>query len=115
MLTTLTTIHVIICILLTLTVLLQFGKGAEIGAVMGGGASQNVFATSGKGNIFTKLTTVIAIAFMVNSIILTKLYSQANSESVLSGSAPVAAPIGDTAPAATETPEAKAPEAAPEN
>ena len=96
MLTTLTTIHVIICIVLTLTVLLQFGKGAEIGAVMGGGASQNVFTSSGKGNFFTKLTTVLAIAFMVNSLVLTKLYSQENSDSVLSDSAPVAESIKDT-------------------
>ena len=107
MLTTLTTVHVIICIVLTLTVLLQFGKGAEIGAVMGGGASQNVFTSAGKGNFFTKLTTVLAIAFMVNSIVLTKLYSQENSSSVLSDSAPVAGSIKDTT-LEEETPEAAA-------
>lgn len=119
MLTTLTTVHVIICIVLTLTVLLQFGKGAEIGAVMGGGgASQNVFSSAGKGNFFTKLTTVLAIAFMINSIVLTKLYSKENTDSVLSDSAPVAGSIQDTtledtqAPAAntaTETEKAPAP------
>lgn len=107
MLTTLTTVHVIICIVLTLTVLLQFGKGAEIGAVMGGGgASQNVFSSSGKGNFFTKLTTVLAIAFMVNSIVLTKLYSKENTDSVLSDSAPIAGSIQDTTLEDTAAPEA---------
>ena len=46
MITTLIVLHVIICVLLVVTVLLQFGKGAEMGAVMGGGASQAVFPVS---------------------------------------------------------------------
>lgn len=104
MLTTLVTIHVIICILLTLTVLLQFGKGAEIGAVMGGGASQQVFNSSGKGNIFTKITTVLAIGFMVNSLVLTRLYSQESQDSVLSDSKPVTKSI---APEEVPTPQDK--------
>ena len=43
MITFLIVLHVIICILLVVAVLLQFGKGAEMGAVMGSGASQAVF------------------------------------------------------------------------
>ena len=42
MVTFLIALHVLICVLLVVTVLLQFGKGAEMGAVMGGGASQAV-------------------------------------------------------------------------
>ena len=57
--TGLTIFHVIVCILLTVTVLVQFGKGAEAGAMMGGGSSQAIFTTNSKGNFFTKLTTAL--------------------------------------------------------
>jgi preprotein translocase subunit SecG len=43
MVTGLIILHVIICVLLTVVVLLQFGKGAEVGAVMGSSSSQAVF------------------------------------------------------------------------
>ncbi len=113
MITFLIALHVIICILLVVTVLLQFGKGAEMGAVMGGGASQAVFSSSAKGNFMTKLTTVLAIGFMVNSIVLTTLKSRENKKSLFDNEAPVAAPLNsdvqaldskgvETVPAATE-------------
>ena len=93
MITMLITLHVIICILLVVTVLLQFGKGAEMGAVMGGGASQAVFSSSAKGNFLSKLTTVLAIGFMVNSIVLTTLKSRDSKKSLFDNEAPVAAPL----------------------
>ncbi len=87
--------HVIVCILLTLVVLLQFGKGAEAGAMMGGttGSSQNIFASSSRGNFFTKLTTVLAILFMANSIALTIIKSKDSSQSIFDDEAPIAAPL----------------------
>ncbi len=93
MVTTLIVLHVVICILLCVTVLLQFGKGAEAGAIMGGGASQAVFSSSAKGNFMTKLTTVLAVAFMVNSIILTTIKSRESRSSLFDNEAPVAAPL----------------------
>jgi len=98
MLTGLIILHVVICILLTVVVLVQFGKGAEAGAMMGGGSSQAVFTSSAKGNFFTKLTTFLAIAFMVNSIILTTIKSKSSSESIFDGEAPVAAPLNSDTP-----------------
>jgi len=97
MMTFLIVLHVIICVLLVLTVLLQFGKGAEMGAVMGGGASQAVFSSSAKGNFMTKLTTALAIAFMVNSIFLSTLKSRQAKQSLFDGEAPVAAPLNSDA------------------
>ncbi len=98
MLTTLIVIHVVICILLIVTVLLQFGKGAETGAIMGGGgASQAVFSSSAKGNFMTKLTTALAIGFMVNSIILTTIKSRESRRSLFDNEAPVAAPLNSDA------------------
>lgn len=94
MVTMLIALHVVICILLVVTVLLQFGKGAEMGAVMGGGgASQAVFSSSAKGNFLTKLTTVLAIGFMVNSIVLTTIKSRESKRSILDDEAPIAAPL----------------------
>lgn len=93
MLTMLITLHVIICVLLVVTVLLQFGKGAEMGAVMGGGASQAVFSSSAKGNFLTKTTTILAIGFMVNSIVLTTIKSREAKRSLFDNEAPIAAPL----------------------
>lgn len=97
MVTTLIVLHVVICILLVVTVLLQFGKGAETGAIMGGGASQAVFSSSAKGNFMTKLTTALAIGFMVNSIILTTIKSRESRSSLFDNEAPVAAPLNSDA------------------
>jgi preprotein translocase subunit SecG len=113
MITTLIVIHVVICILLVVTVLLQFGKGAEAGAIMGGGSSQAVFSSSAKGNFMTKLTTALAIGFMVNSIILTTLKSRQARSSLFDNEAPVAAPLNSDAENLNAKPTTPATEAAP--
>ena len=56
MFTVITIIHVLACIFLVLVVLLQTGKGADMGAVFGG-SSSTVFGSSGAGNFLTRLTT----------------------------------------------------------
>lgn len=93
MITFLIVLHVIICVLLVVAVLLQFGKGAEMGAVMGSGASQAVFSSSAKGNFMTKLTSILAISFMVNSIVLTTIKSREAKRSLFDSEAPVAQPL----------------------
>lgn len=97
MLTGLIIFHVVVCILLSIVVLVQFGKGAEAGARMGGGASQAVFTTQAKGNFFTKMTTFLAVIFMVNSIVLTILKSKEHQSSLFDGEAPIAAPLNHDA------------------
>jgi preprotein translocase subunit SecG len=64
-----TVIHVIVCFALVFIVLLQAGKGAEMGAAFGG-ASQTLFGSSGAMGFLTKLTTVAAIVFMLTSLLL---------------------------------------------
>ena len=51
-------------------VLMQHGKGADMGAAFGAGASATVFGSSGTGNFLTKTTTVLATIFFVLSIVL---------------------------------------------
>ena len=64
-----TMLHVIVCFALVLIVLLQAGKGAEMGAAFGG-ASQTLFGSSGAMGFLTKLTTIAAVIFMITSLIL---------------------------------------------
>ncbi|HET8563150.1 MAG TPA: preprotein translocase subunit SecG [Candidatus Binatia bacterium] len=64
-----TVIHIIVSIGLILVVLLQTGKGAEIGAVFGG-SSSTIFGSSGAGNFLTRLTTGMAVVFMITSLTL---------------------------------------------
>lgn len=94
MVTFLIILQIFICVLLVIAVLLQFGKGAEAGAIMGGGgASQAVFSSSAKGNFMTKLTSILAIAFMINSIVLTTLKSRESKKSLFDNETPVAKPL----------------------
>ena len=62
-------IHVIVCVAMCVIILLQQGKGAEVGAVFGG-SSQTVFGASGAGNALTKTTWAFAIIFFATSIFL---------------------------------------------
>jgi preprotein translocase subunit SecG len=106
-------IHVLACIFLIVVVLLQTGKGADMGAVFGGG-SQTLFGSSGAGNFLTKLTTGTAIAFMLTSLILTWGASRTPVSSLLNRlPTPAAEPAPPSAEAPAEQPAPPA-EAAPE-
>ena len=83
--TIITVIHVVGAFSLILTVLLQAGKGAAMGSGLGGGSSQTMFGSSGAGNFLTKLTTGIAILFMVTSLTLATFSNNKKSSSVIQG------------------------------
>ena len=63
-------IHIVLCIVLIGLVLIQHGKGADIGAAFGSGASQTVFGSQGSGSFLLKLTTIIAVSFFATSLLL---------------------------------------------
>jgi preprotein translocase subunit SecG len=63
-------IHIAVCIALILIVLLQTGKGADMGAAFGGGASQTLFGTTGASTFLGKATTAAAVVFMLTSLTL---------------------------------------------
>ena len=79
-----TLIHIVVCFALILIVLLQAGKGAEMGAAFGG-ASQTIFGSSGAVGFLTKLTTIAAVVFMITSLLLA-FSSTRRSSSVMRGS-----------------------------
>jgi len=90
-------IHVFVCVFLIAVVLLQRGRGAEIGAVFGGGASSTVFGSRGAGNFLSKLTTTSAAIFMITSLSLSYLWTRASGERLFSDPE-------STAPPAVEKP-----------
>src|SRR6266852_2172975 len=107
-------IHVLACLFLIVVVLLQTGKGADMGAVFGGG-SQTLFGSGGAGNFLTKLTTGMAIAFMLTSLILTYYSANRTPTSNLLNRLPAAeAPSAPPPAPEASAPAAGAPAAAPE-
>lgn len=107
MTTTLMVLQAIIAVLLIIVVLLQFGKGAEAG-LMSAAGSESIMSSSTRGNIMTKITAVLAILFLANSIVLAKLQNSKFEKSLLDGEAPVARPLNmdatEQAPAPTTAP-----------
>ena len=102
-------LHVLIALGLILVVLLQSGKGADIGAAFGGGSSQTVFGARGGATFLSRATTVLAVLFMVLSIGLTLLSSNRGTSVRVPEELPNSAP----APAAPAAPAAQAPAPAP--
>ena len=62
--------HVLIALTIIGLILIQHGKGADMGAGFGSGASSTVFGSGGAGNFLTRLTTGIAVSFFVTSFAL---------------------------------------------
>jgi preprotein translocase subunit SecG len=75
-------IHLIVCFLMIASILLQAGKGAEIGASFGG-SSQTVFGSRGPGTFLSKVTVGTAIVFMLSSLSLAVLSREANTSSTV--------------------------------
>ena len=73
-------LYVILCILLIIVILLQAGKGGGMGVAFGGAASQSMFTSSGAGNFLTRLTSILAIFFMLFSLVLSWSSSKTGSE-----------------------------------
>jgi preprotein translocase subunit SecG len=104
-------IHIIVCIALIMIVLLQTGKGADMGAAFGGGSSQTLFGSTGASTFLGKATTGAAIIFMVTSLGLAYLSShRTGGQSVVTNTpAAVATPAvpDTTTPSATGSSEAQ--------
>ena len=103
-------LHVIVCFALIIVVLLQSGKGAEMGASFGASGSQSVFGAGGGNTFMSKLTTSAAIIFMLTSLSLAFISGKSGSSSIMSkapkakpapmGGMPLQQPAAPGAPAA---------------
>jgi len=97
MYTALTILHIIVAFVMVGVILLQSGKGAEIGAAFGG-SSQTVFGARGASTMLSRVTAITATIFMVTSLTLAIMSKQRNYASTLGLDKP--APT-QTAPAAS--------------
>jgi preprotein translocase subunit SecG len=105
--TFLTVVHITVCIFMALIVLLQHGKGADVGATFGG-AGNTIFGPRGAATLLSKMTTVAAVVFMVTSLSLAFFSARESTQSVFtekSGGAPATTPAPETtaSPAAVPT------------
>jgi preprotein translocase subunit SecG len=101
-------LHILVSIALISIVLLQSGKGAEMGASFGASGSQSVFGAGGGNTFMSKLTTGAAIIFMLTSLTLAYRSGHTGTSSIMSGKAAQTAPAQKAAaPAApAQTPAA---------
>jgi len=95
-------VHVFICFLMIGAILLQSGKGAEIGAAFGG-SSQTVFGSRGPANFLSKLTVAVAAVFMMTSLSLAILAKQQNFASTVIDLNKKSEPATPTTPAQPQT------------
>ncbi|AFJ45535.1 preprotein translocase subunit SecG [Shimwellia blattae] len=75
-------VFLIVAIALVGLIMLQQGKGADMGASFGAGASATLFGSSGSGNFMTRMTAILATVFFIMSLVLGNL----NSNKVSKGS-----------------------------
>ena len=103
-------LHVLIALAIIGLVLLQHGKGADMGSGFGGGASGSLFGATGSANFLSRTTAVLAAVFFVSSLALAYFATERPREaSSVVDRAPAAQPKAETA-----KPEAKS-EKAPAN
>ena len=101
-------VHVIVCLALILIVLLQTGKGADIGAAFGGSGSQTLFGASGAMTFLNKATTIVAVVFMLTCLILAYMSTNTTSTSIMEDApAPIEQPVATTDAAAPAAPAAE--------
>ena len=79
------TIHVMLSIAIVVLVLVQHGKGADMGAAFGTGSAGSLFGSSGAANFLSRSTAVCAGLFFVTSLSLTYFYAPKSATGVMGG------------------------------
>lgn len=93
MFTALLIVQVLLGLVIIGLVLLQQGKGADMGAAFGAGASGTVFGAGGGGSFFTRATTILALLFFANSILLSSPVVRKPHEAPASVTESIPAPV----------------------
>lgn len=87
-------VHVLTAVVLVGLVLIQHGKGADMGAAFGSGSAGSLFGSSGSANFLSRSTAVAAAVFFVTSLSLTYIYSHpAQQQGVMDKVQPASAPV----------------------
>ncbi len=93
-------LHLLVAVAVIALVLLQHGKGADMGAAFGSGSSGSLFGASGSANFLSRSTAVLATAFFLTSLGLTYFSSQKHE----AAAKPLAVPAQPAAPRPVEQP-----------
>jgi preprotein translocase subunit SecG len=101
-------VHITVSVLLIISVLLQSGKGADIGAVFGGAGSQALFGSAGPADFLNKATRVLVVVFMLTSLTLGYFAFEKPTQSIMDTKT-VTEPAAPPAPAQPAVPAEPAP------
>jgi preprotein translocase subunit SecG len=102
-------IHVIAAVSIIGLVLLQHGKGADVGAAFGSGSSGSLFGAAGSANFLSRATSILAVVFFVSSLSLTYLSSSRSVKQGVMANQPAPAPsLPAQIPQQKQAPEAPA-------
>jgi preprotein translocase subunit SecG len=99
MITLLLIVHVLVAVAIIALVLLQHGKGADMGAAFGSGGSQTLFGSRGSANFLSRTTAVLAAVFFATSMLLAYLYSQVSAPTSVTEQPAVVEPAAPEVPA----------------
>ena len=97
-------LYVLVCLVLSLVILLQQGRGGDIASAFGGSSSQAAFGARSGATLLTKATAIAAVLFMLSALALS-IIGQRGTSSVVSGTpAPVPAAAPKPAPSSPAPP-----------
>ena len=86
-------VHVMVAISIVVLVLLQHGKGADMGAAFGSGSAGSLFGASGAANFLSRATGVCAAIFFATCLTLTYFHAPKSATGVMSGGVMQDAPV----------------------
>jgi preprotein translocase subunit SecG len=112
MLTLILVLHILAAVGIVVFVLLQHGKGADMGAAFGSGSAGSLFGSAGAANFLSRTTGILAAVFFATSLGLTYFHSAPRSSGSVTQQLDVPAAKTDNTPAAP-APSAPAPAGAP--
>ena len=99
-------VHIVTAVILVGLVLVQHGKGADMGAAFGSGSAGSLFGSSGSANFLSRSTAVAATVFFVTSLTLTYLYAQPAQQSGVMDRVDINT-LQQSVPAAEDAPDSK--------
>lgn len=99
------TVHILVALAIIVLVLMQHGKGADMGAAFGSGSSGSLFGASGSANFLSRTTAVLATVFFLTSLSLAYIASdKPKTSGSLMQEAVQSQPVSSEVPAAAVTP-----------
>ena len=101
--------YVLVCLVLSLVILLQQGRGGDIASAFGGSSSQAAFGARSGATLLTKATSIAAVLFMLFALTLSVLGQRGGTRSVVTGTAAPAKPAPAAPKPTTPAPVTPAP------